>query len=71
MKKKPINPLPDYARYSGIAITMGVIITGGIFGGLALDRWVQAGFPLFTILFSLASVFVAIYVVIRDLIKRK
>jgi hypothetical protein len=71
MKKNPRNPLPDYAKYSGIAITMAVVITGGIVGGWALDKWIPIGFPLFTLLFSLGSVMLAIYIVIRDLLKKK
>lgn len=65
-KKKYLN---NYARYSSIAVQMLVIILGGIWGGVELDKIVDLGFPLFTVLFSFLSVGLAIYVVIKDLIK--
>jgi hypothetical protein len=50
---------------------MAVIIAAGAFGGLGLDRWTQLKFPIFTIVLSLGAVVLAIYMVVRDLIKRK
>jgi hypothetical protein len=69
--KKKYSPLPDYAKYTTIGITMAVIIGGGVFAGWGMDKWIITGFPLFTVLFSLGSVALAIYMVIRDLIKKK
>jgi hypothetical protein len=71
MKKRSNNPLPDYARYSSIAIQMLVIICGGVLGGYWLDKWLKWGFPVFTLVFSLLSVALAIYVVIREVFKSK
>ena len=65
-KKKLLN---SYARYSSIAMQMLVIILLGIWGGVKLDEWIDFQFPLFTVLFSFISVGLAIYVVIKDLIK--
>lgn len=65
-KKKYLN---NYARYSSIAFQMLVIILGGIWGGVELDKLVDFQFPLFTILLAFLSVGLAIYVVIKDLIK--
>ena len=48
---------------------MLVIILLGIWGGVKLDGLVNFKFPLFTVLLSFISVGLAIYVVIRDLIK--
>lgn len=69
MRKRSNNPLPDYARYTSIALTMAVIITAGVIGGVFMDEWIQTGFPLFTVILSLAAVCLAIYVVVRDLLK--
>jgi hypothetical protein len=67
-KKPPIN---DYARYSGMGIQMLVIIGLGTYGGIKLDELLKIKFPVFTIVCSLASVALAIYVVIKDLLKKK
>jgi F0F1-type ATP synthase assembly protein I len=66
--KKQLN---NYARYSGLAFQMAAIILIGVFGGLKLDRWTGWKFPLFTVVFSLLSVFAAIYVAVKDFIKKK
>jgi F0F1-type ATP synthase assembly protein I len=64
------NQLPDYARYSSIAIQMLVIIAGGIFGGYQLDKYLNLKFPIFTVVLSFLSVAFAIYFVIKDLLKK-
>jgi F0F1-type ATP synthase assembly protein I len=66
-KKRSLN---NYARYSGIAFQMLAIILLGVFGGFKLDGWLNTK-PLFTIILSIASVFLAIYSVTRDLLKKK
>ena len=66
----PQKPLPDYARYSSIALQMLVIITGGIFGGYKLDEYLDLKFPVFTVILSFLSVGFAIYYVIKDLLKK-
>lgn len=53
-------------KYSNIALQMIVIILLGVFGGLKLDEIVHLGFPLFIVLFSTLSVFLAIYIAIKD-----
>jgi len=68
-QKKPA--LNNYARYSSIAIQMAVIIFAGVFGGFKLDKLVNIKFPIFTVLFSLISVGLAIYFAIKDLLKFK
>lgn len=65
-KKRQLN---IYARYSSMAIQMLVIIFLGVFGGYKLDTWLQTK-PVFTIVLSLLSVVLAIYYVIKDLLKK-
>ena len=74
MSKK--NPTPDqqkqprpkaFYRFTGMAIKMAVIITGGTLGGVELDKRTDLEFPVFTLVLSLLSVSVAMYLVIRDL----
>jgi F0F1-type ATP synthase assembly protein I len=67
------NPkkLNNYARFSGIAFQMIIIILGGTFGGLKLDEVVKLRFPLFTVVLSLLSVFAALYIVLKEFIGKK
>ncbi len=69
-KNKP-SGLENYARYTSVAIQMGVIIAAGVYGGTKLDEWIKWEVPVFTVVLSLLSVAVAIYLVIKDLIKKK
>ena len=70
MKTDPRKNLEAYARYSGIAIQMLVIIAGGTFGGYLLDLKLSVK-PLFTVILSLSAVVIAIYFVTRDLLRRR
>lgn len=68
-QQKPPNkksPLGDYARYSGIAIQMVVIIALGSYGGVKLDEAHPNDNRLFTIICSLVSVAIAMYVAYRQ-----
>jgi hypothetical protein len=67
-KKKNNNPLNSYARFSGIAIQMIVIIAIGTFGGIKLDAYFQNKNDVFTIILSLVSVLLSIAYVIRNII---
>jgi hypothetical protein len=59
-----------YARYSALAIQAGVIIFAGTFGGLKLDQYLNLRFPVFTVILSLLSVFSAIWLLVREVIKK-
>lgn len=54
------------ASYSGMAFQMGIIIAGGTYGGIKLDEWLSLS-PLFTIVCALASIALAMYVMINKL----
>ena len=54
------------ASYSGMAFQMGIIIAGGTYGGIKLDEWLSLS-PLFTIICALASIALAMYVMINKL----
>jgi hypothetical protein len=53
-----------------MAVMMAVIITGGVLGGVKLDELTGWEFPLFTLVLTLLSVFLAIYYFIRDVLKK-
>ncbi len=67
--KKPQKPLNSYAKYSSMGFQMAIIIGGGCYGGHKLDQYYQNKTPVFTIILSLVSIAVAMYIVLKDLIK--
>lgn len=69
MKPDPGKNLKDYAKYSGIAFQMMAIIVAGAVGGWKTDQWLSTG-PLFTVTLSILSVFIAIYISVKDLLKK-
>lgn len=67
--KKPLdnkNPYNSYARYSGMAVQMIMIIFAGSFGGHKIDQWLGLPFPIFTVILSLGSVALAIWLLIKE-----
>ena len=66
-KKKTLNA---YARYSSIAFQMVGIMLAGALGGRELDRWLEMQFPVFTLTLTILAVILAIYFVIKDLLKK-
>lgn len=69
-KSDDAGGLTAYSRYSTIAIQMVVIILGSTFGGIKLDQ-VAGTKPLFTVILSLLGVAAAMWLIIKDAIKRK
>jgi F0F1-type ATP synthase assembly protein I len=55
----------SYLKYSNIALQMGAIIGLGVWGGIQLDRYFELVTPVFTLVLSLLSVFVALYIIIK------
>lgn len=66
--KKEKQPRP-FLRFTGMAAQMGITIFVGVFGGIKLDEYLQLKTPIFTLVFSLLSVGISIYLVIKDLSK--
>ncbi len=58
----------SYAKYSTIAIQMMAIIAGGTYAGIKLDEY-AGNDNLFTVILSLSSVIIAMYLAIKDVIK--
>jgi hypothetical protein len=74
MKKRKNNDpkksgLQNVAKYSGLAFEMLGIIVLGTLGGHKLDQLFEKQFPLWTVVLSLASVFISLYLVLNDLLK--
>ncbi|MFP4487776.1 MAG: AtpZ/AtpI family protein [Bacteroidales bacterium] len=73
-KEKPPkkdSELKSYARYSGIAFQMIIIIGGMTFAGVKLDERRGGETPVFTIILSLLGVFAALYTTLKDFIGKK
>lgn len=64
-QNKQSGPRDKYLEFVNIAFQMGIIIAGGVYGGIWLDRKYPNDFSGFTIGISLLGVFIALYLVIR------
>jgi F0F1-type ATP synthase assembly protein I len=69
--EKPKKRLNDYAKYSAMATQMMAIILIGTFGGVKLDKYLGLKTPIFTLVLTLLSIFLAIYFAIKDFLKKK
>lgn len=68
---KPANkPYNNLLRYSNVAAQMIVIIVAGALGGKYLDAKLTLSFPAFTLAGVLLSVFAAIYISIKEFLKK-
>ena len=68
--KKKKDQLNTYLKYSGMAFQMGATIGIGTWAGVELDDWMQFETPVFTLILSLFSVIAALYLVLKDFIKK-
>lgn len=66
--KKP--PYSQFIKYSSQAIQMIIIIVMGSLGGKYLDSKLMTHFPVFTLLGVILSVFAALYLSIKDFLKK-
>ena len=66
---EPRRQVNSYMKYSGMAIQMGVIILIGTFAGKKLDAYFQTERPYLTVLLALLSIFAALYITLKDIIK--
>ena len=54
-----------------MGIQMAAIIGGGTFAGIELDKYLHLKIPIFTLVLTLLSVFLAIYYFIKDVLNKK
>ena len=64
-KKKQLN---SYIKYSSLTTQMAVIIAAGTFFGDYLDKKDTSDIPIYTIILSLLSIFLALYYVLKKII---
>ena len=63
-KKKQLN---SYIKYTSLTTQMAVIIAAGNVFGDYLDKVNKSDTPIYTIIFSLASIFLALYYVFKNI----
>ena len=64
-KKKQLN---SYIKYTSLTTQMAVIIAAGTFFGDYLDKVNNSNSKNYTIIFSLISIFLALYYVLKKII---
>jgi len=65
-KKKQLN---SYIKYSSLTMQMAAIIAAGTFSGDYLDKVAKSDLPIYTIIFSLISIFLSLYYVVKKIMK--
>jgi hypothetical protein len=75
--KKEKKPKPNnrsgytaYVKYSNLALQAIIILLAAIFGGQALDDYLELRFPAFTLGFSVFAIVTVLYVLISGLSKK-
>jgi len=66
-KKSKQSKLNPYIKYSSLTTQMAVIIAVGTFFGDYLDKKNTSEIPIYTIVFSLFSIFLALYYVLKKI----
>ena len=69
--REPRRRSDQIIKYSSMATQMAVTIFIGVWGGKKLDEYLKNETPVFTLVFSLLGVVIAMYNVIKDFIKKK
>ena len=68
-KKNKRKQLNSYIKYSSLTAQMAVIIITGTFFGDYLDNSNNSEIPFYTIIFSIFSIFLSLYYVLRKIAK--
>jgi len=58
-------------RYTSLATQMGITIFLGVWGGIRLDQYFHFQTPIMTLVCSLLGVIMAVYIVIRDVLRKR
>jgi hypothetical protein len=64
--RKRSSKISGYARFSGIAFQMVAIIGLGTYGGYKLDEAYPNDYSAYTLICSLSSVAIALYIMIKQ-----
>lgn len=70
-KKQPEkNNTNSILRYSGMGLQMGAIMLLGAWGGIQIDKYFGIENNIFTATLTILAVIIAVYLTIKDLIKK-
>lgn len=69
--KYPKNnkPLSSYLQYASLSFQMMATIGVSVWSGLALDQYLQLGFPVFVSVFSVGATVLTVYLTVKKLTK--
>ncbi|HIW87788.1 MAG TPA: AtpZ/AtpI family protein [Candidatus Onthomorpha intestinigallinarum] len=62
--------MKEYGKYSAIAFQLLAIVFLGTYAGYRIDMKLPEVKPLFTVVLSLASIGIGLYVTLKDLTKK-
>lgn len=65
------NRSHSFLRFSSMATQMGITIFLGVWGGIKLDQFFQFETPVMTLICSLLGVILAVYIVIREVLRKR
>ena len=65
--KDNLSSSREFLKYSNIAFKMIIIILAGVFSGIKIDEYLELEQSIFTMIFSLVAVFIAMYVIIKEI----
>ncbi|MDP3930287.1 MAG: AtpZ/AtpI family protein [Bacteroidia bacterium] len=68
MEKKP--PYNAFLKYTNQAIQMILVMVAGTLGGKYADAYFKNDFPILTLIGVIFSVFAALYLAIKDFLKK-
>ncbi|MFK8055315.1 MAG: AtpZ/AtpI family protein [Saprospiraceae bacterium] len=69
LRKRSVAGAKSYAKYSGLAIQMVVILLVFVYGGKWLDAYFESPKPYYTTGLALIGITLALYVPLRGLLK--
>ena len=58
-----------YLKYAGLGVQLTATILIGMYVGFKVDEWMNMSKPLFTVAFSLIFIIIALYLLVKDLLK--
>lgn len=70
LRKRSVAGAKSYAQYSGLAIQMVVILLVFVYGGKWLDAHFESPKPYYTTGLALVGITLALYVPLRNLLKK-
>jgi hypothetical protein len=68
-KPKPSRPNSSWLQFTGMAVQMAAIILAGVYFGKKSDEWLQWKFPVGTLVFTVGSVCLSMYYIIKQVLK--